>query len=267
MAPIRAASVPPGKAKDQPIPPPAKVKKVPTCHREKPHQPPSKGSFKPKGDSAKGPAATSKVGQGHKEKEKSGQGTEPPAEGPGSPLLATRTATCTAVDTATCTATCTSVASATVPSGQLSEAAGDVLMCPSTGTDTFTTTSISATDTAATTATSLRRAQTVPPQLAWLSSPVGNRLRLQEASWTLQIVHEERLPALFLPAGGRRTRSRVECVSASMEYHATCSQAISWHTHPGEGMGHGTLHVKHSRHKAPSRTSGEKHPQPQSLAG
>ncbi|KAJ1154915.1 hypothetical protein NDU88_007658 [Pleurodeles waltl] len=153
-APIRAATVPPSEAKDQPIPPPAKVKKVPTCRREKLHQPPSKASSKSKGDSAKGPAATSKVGKGHKAKGKSGQGTEPPTEGLESPLLATRTATYMAVDTATCTSAASTTIPSIIPSGQPSVAAGDVLLSPSTGADTFTTGSISATDTAATTPTS-----------------------------------------------------------------------------------------------------------------
>ncbi|KAJ1081589.1 hypothetical protein NDU88_001768 [Pleurodeles waltl] len=158
-APIRATSVPPSEAKNHPIPPPAKVKKGPTCSREKPHQPPSKASSKTKEDSAKVPAATSKVGKGHKAKGKSAQGTEPPGEGLVSPFLPNRIATCTAVanatTTATCTTTCMSAASATVPSiipiGQPSKAAGDVLLSPSTGADTCTTGSISATDTDATT--------------------------------------------------------------------------------------------------------------------
>ncbi|KAJ1126881.1 hypothetical protein NDU88_005287 [Pleurodeles waltl] len=180
-APIRADSVPPSQAKDHPIPPPAKVKKWTTCRRERPHKLPSKASSKTKEDSAKVPAVTSKVGKGHKAKGKASQGTEPPGEGLVTPLLLDRTATCMAMATATttatctptststctptctatctptCTPTCTSAASATVssiiPSGQPSEAAGDVLLSHSTGADTCTTASISAADTAATTAT------------------------------------------------------------------------------------------------------------------
>ncbi|KAJ1187586.1 hypothetical protein NDU88_004361 [Pleurodeles waltl] len=152
-APIKAASVPPSEAKDHPIPPPAKVKKGPTCHREKPHQPPRKASSKTKEDSAKVPAASSKMGKGHKAKGKSAQGTELPGEGLVSPILQDRTATSTAVATTTCTTTFISAASATVPSiipsGQPSEAAGDVLLSPSTGVDTSTTGSIAAADTAA----------------------------------------------------------------------------------------------------------------------
>ncbi|KAJ1137043.1 hypothetical protein NDU88_003456 [Pleurodeles waltl] len=193
-----AASVPPNVAKEQAIPPLAKVKKVPTCQREKPHLTASKGSSKPKGDSAKAPAATSEVWKGQKPKSRAGLGTEAPAKGPESALLSPTTSTSMAVDTATSTAnitaTCMSAASATVPSiilsGQPSEAAGDVLLCPSTGADTCTTASTSATDTSATTATSLQHAQTVPPQLTWQSSPVGSRPRLQETSWTLPSVHE-----------------------------------------------------------------------------
>ncbi|KAJ1155190.1 hypothetical protein NDU88_007925 [Pleurodeles waltl] len=170
-APIRAASVPPTEAKDHAISPPAKVKKGPACRREKPHQPPSKASSRTKEDSAKVPAATSKVGKGHKSKVKSPQGTEPPGEGLVTPISLNRPATCTAVTTAAttatwtatctstctaiCTATCTAAATTTVisifPSGQPSEAAGDGLVSPSTTTDTCTTGNTGSISAAATT--------------------------------------------------------------------------------------------------------------------
>ncbi|KAJ1191000.1 hypothetical protein NDU88_000317 [Pleurodeles waltl] len=160
-ATIRAASVPPSEAKDDPIPPPANVKKGPACRREKPYQPPSKASSRTKVDSGKVPTATSMVGKGHKGKGKSAQGTEPPGEGLVSPLLQDKPATCTAVGTttmtATCTASCTSAASTTVtsiiPSGHPSETAGDGLVSPSTSADTCTTGSISTAATATATAT------------------------------------------------------------------------------------------------------------------
>ncbi|KAJ1176969.1 hypothetical protein NDU88_002236 [Pleurodeles waltl] len=164
-APIRAARLPPSEAKDHPIPPPAKVKKGPACRREKPHHPPSKASSRTKEDSAKVPAATSKVGKGHKSKGKSPQDTKPTGEGLVSPFpqdspatcttvsTAATTATCTAIYTATCMATASTTVTSSIPSGQPSEAARDGLVSPSTSADTCTTGSISAADTTAATAT------------------------------------------------------------------------------------------------------------------
>ncbi|KAJ1209189.1 hypothetical protein NDU88_004567 [Pleurodeles waltl] len=163
-APVRAASVPPTDGKDYPIPPPAKVKKGPACSRGKSHHPPSKASSKPKEDSAKVPAATAKLGKGHKSKGKSPQGTKPPGEGLVITISPDRPATCTTFSTtattATCAATCTAAATTSVssmlPSDQQSEAAGDGLVSPSTTTDTCTTGStgsISAADAAAATVT------------------------------------------------------------------------------------------------------------------
>ncbi|KAJ1169853.1 hypothetical protein NDU88_001741 [Pleurodeles waltl] len=173
-APVRAASVPPTDVKDHPIPPPAKVKKGPASSRGKAHHPPSKASSKHKEDSAKGPAATAKVGKGHK----TPQCTMPPSEGlvttissempatctmvTTAAMTATRTTTCTAACTATCTATCTAAATTSVcsilPKDQPSEDAGEGLVPPSTTTDTCTTGStgsISAAPTAAATCTTI----------------------------------------------------------------------------------------------------------------
>ncbi|KAJ1179042.1 hypothetical protein NDU88_004281 [Pleurodeles waltl] len=183
---IRAASVPPSEAKDHPILPPAKVKKGPTCHREKLHQPPSKASSKTKEDSAKVPAATSKVGKGHKAKGKSAKGTEPPGEGLVSPVLQDRTATCTAVTTATCTATFTSAASATVSSIILS---GSHPRLQETSCclppQVLTPAPPAASPPQAPPQTpppAPRRAQPVPPQPTSASTPVGSHPRLQETS-------------------------------------------------------------------------------------
>ncbi|KAJ1134595.1 hypothetical protein NDU88_001046 [Pleurodeles waltl] len=106
-APVRAANVPPTEKKDHPIPPPEKVKKGPASSRGQSHYPPSKASPKPRVDSAKVPAATVKMGKGHKPKGTSPLGTMSPGEG----LVTTRSsgmaATCTTVTTTTSTATCT----------------------------------------------------------------------------------------------------------------------------------------------------------------
>ncbi|KAJ1167844.1 hypothetical protein NDU88_008232 [Pleurodeles waltl] len=65
-----------------------------------------------------------------------------------------------------------------------------------------------------------RRAQPVPLQRTSAASPVGRLLRLQETSWTLHTLQEA--PALALPTVCSLSRRKEECVSASMEYHATC---------------------------------------------
>ncbi|KAJ1129340.1 hypothetical protein NDU88_007711 [Pleurodeles waltl] len=78
-----------------------------------------------------------------------------------------------------------------------------------------------------------RCAQPVPSQRTSAASSVGSRPRLQETSWTLHTLHEAPQPDLALPAVGRLSRSRLEYVSASMEYNDTCSLKLSWLTHPG----------------------------------
>ncbi|KAJ1217608.1 hypothetical protein NDU88_005201 [Pleurodeles waltl] len=109
--------------------------------------------------------------------------------------------------------------------------------------------------------------QTPRQALTCLPSPVVSHPRLVVRSRTLGSFNEALLSSLLSPAGGMRSRSSVGYVAASMAYHATCISAISWHTHPGEGIVLATLHVEHSGHQAPSRTSGQIHPLPQALAG
>ncbi|KAJ1142043.1 hypothetical protein NDU88_008371 [Pleurodeles waltl] len=142
-----AGNVPPTNAKDQPIPPPAKVKKGPACSTAQKHDPPSKGSSKTASARAKVPAASAKVGKGKKNQGKALQASEPPGEGlvptirPDSP--ATCTAEITAAGTAICIATCTAAettVSSIIPSGQPSEAAGDGLVSPSSTTTSTCTT-------------------------------------------------------------------------------------------------------------------------------
>ncbi|KAJ1141847.1 hypothetical protein NDU88_008175 [Pleurodeles waltl] len=80
-APIREASVTPTPAKDQTIPPPAKVKKGPACSKGKEHDPPSEASSKPPADRAKGTTASAKVRKGKKIEGKALQLTEDAGEG------------------------------------------------------------------------------------------------------------------------------------------------------------------------------------------
>ncbi|KAJ1181554.1 hypothetical protein NDU88_006760 [Pleurodeles waltl] len=77
------------------------------------------------------------------------------------------------------------------------------------------------------------RAQPVPLYRTLAASPVGSRPRLQVTSWTLDTPLEAPPPALPRPAVGSVSRRRMECGSASMEYHATCSRYIAWLRHPG----------------------------------
>ncbi|KAJ1199638.1 hypothetical protein NDU88_003471 [Pleurodeles waltl] len=325
--PIRAASVPPCEAKD--ITPPAKVKKVPTSRREKPHLPATKGSAKTKEDSGKTPAAPSNVGKGQKQKSRPGQGTVALTEGLVSPLLSTTTPTCTAANTATypatstatctatstatciatsttaCTATCTSAASAAVPSifpsGQPSEAAGDVLLCPQQV--------LTHAPPPAPPPPAPRRALTVAPQLTRLPSPVGSHPRLEETFWTLPSFHDFHhclhlqvageaaagwgmslppwrimLPVLRQSRGTHTqvrewdrphcmwstlvTKSPPEQVENHIHYLSPCQDEALWAQSPLQNQWRITSttsalgSMKHSGHKASSRTSGESHPLP-----
>ncbi|KAJ1179609.1 hypothetical protein NDU88_004843 [Pleurodeles waltl] len=183
-APVRAASVPPTDGKDHLIPPPAKVKKGPASSRGKSHHPPSKAAAKHREDSAKLPAATAKVGKGHKTKGKSPQGMVPPSEGLVIAISSGMSATCT-----TCTAAATTSVCSILPKDQPSEAAGDGLVSPSNTTDTGTTASTGSISAAATAASSAAATTTcttictatcpaVPVYRTSAAAPVGSRPRL-----------------------------------------------------------------------------------------
>ncbi|KAJ1201840.1 hypothetical protein NDU88_005646 [Pleurodeles waltl] len=179
-APVRPASVPLTPAKDQPIPPPAKVKKGPACRTAKEHDPPSKASSKTQAASAKVPAASAKVKKGQKSQGKALQALEAPGEVLVVTIRTDSPATCTATSTATSTATCptaaTTTVSSSIPSGQPSEAAGDGLVPPSTTTNTCTTAStasIPAAGTAANNATCTATCPTAATTTVSSSIPSG----------------------------------------------------------------------------------------------
>ncbi|KAJ1169209.1 hypothetical protein NDU88_001115 [Pleurodeles waltl] len=93
---VREASVPPTPAKEQTIPPPAKVKKGPACSRGKDDDPPSKASSKPPADRAKGKTPSAKVRKGQKTRGKALQPTEDAGESLVPTSRTASPATCTA---------------------------------------------------------------------------------------------------------------------------------------------------------------------------